>query len=109
MAVTGYVTHAAYNRRLLRWLVAAYMVAFQLIAVFVLTWFLLMFDHENTVLSNPAGYAFVYGLPVAIVTGAQFWWLYTGHADAIARTLNVKTVGRIDEPRFVAIAEEQCT
>lgn len=109
MAAHGYITHAAYNRRMTVLMCAAYMVAFQLIAVFVLTWFLLMFDHENTVLSNPLGYFIVYGFPVAIVTGAVFYWLYTGHADTVAKALDVKLVDRIDEPRFVAIAEEQCT
>lgn len=109
MAVHGYITHAEYNRRLTNWLIAAYVLAFQLIAAFVLTWFLLMFDQENTILSNPGGYAFIYALPVAIITGAQFWWLYSGHADAVARALDIKLVGRLEEPRFVAIAEEQCT
>ena len=33
------------------------MLAFQLIAAFLLTWFLLMIDHEHTILSDPAGYA----------------------------------------------------
>ena len=109
MAVHGYVTHAAYNRRLTVALAAAYVVAFEVIAVFCLTWFLLIWDHEHTVLSNPAGYALRYAVPVALVTGLVFWWLYRGHADAVARSLDVRLVERAQEPRFVAIAEEQCT
>src|SRR4051812_41378408 len=109
MAVHGYVTHAAYNRRLTVALAAAYVVAFEIIAVFCLTWFLLIWDHEHTVLSNPAGYALRYAVPVALVTGLVFWWLYRGHADAVARSLDIRLVERAQEPRFVAIAEEQCT
>lgn len=109
MAVHGYVTHAAYNRRLTAGLVAGYLLAFQIIAVFVLTWFLLMVDRENTVLSNPLGYALRYALPVAAVTGLLFWSLYRGHAASVARSLEIRRVGRAEEPRFVAIAEEQCT
>jgi hypothetical protein len=109
MAVHGYVTHAAYNRRLTVALAAAYVVAFEVIAVFCLTWFLLIWDHEHTVLSNPAGYALRYAAPVALITGLVFWWLYRGHADAVARSLDVRLVERAQEPRFVAIAEEQCT
>ncbi len=109
MAVHGFITHAAHNRRLTAWMIAGYLVAFQLIAVFALTWFLLIFDHEHTVLSDPLGYALIYALPVAIVTGAVFWWIYSGHADAVARALSVKIVDRTAEPRFCAIAEEQCT
>lgn len=109
MAIHGYVTHAAYNRRLTRLLFTGYLVAFQLIAVFVLTWFLLIFDHDNTVLSNPAGYAARYALPVAIVTGLQFWWLYRGHANAVIGTLGIRLVERSESPRFVDIAETACT
>lgn len=109
MAVHGYITHAAHNRRYTALLFAAYMVAFQLIAVFVLTWFLLMFDHEHTVLSNPHGYALRYAFPVALATGLVFWRLYRGHASTVARALDVKIVDRAEEPRFVAIGEEQCT
>ena len=109
MVVRGYVTHADHNRRLTRLMFAAYMVAFQLISIFVLTWFLLMFDHENTVLSNPLGYALRYALPVALATALLFWSLYRGHAKDVATSLDVKFVDKQDEPRFVGIAENQCT
>jgi Zn-dependent protease with chaperone function len=88
---------------------AAYVVAFQLIAIFVLTWFLLMFDHQNTVLSNPAGYALKYALPVALATALLFWSSYRGHAESVVKALDVKLVDKRDEARFVGIAENQCT
>jgi heat shock protein HtpX len=109
MKVHGYVTHAAQNRRFTAIFVAGYMLAFQMIAVFALTWFLLIFDEENTVLSNPTGYAFRYSLPVALITAIQFWFLYRGHADAVTRMFGIKLVERADEPRFVNCAEVQCT
>ncbi len=109
MPVHGFITHAAHNRRLTTWLVAAYMAAFQLIAIFVLTWFLLLIDHEHTVLSDPFGYAVRYAVPVAIMTGLLFWWVYSDHARVVCETLGVRLVDRSEEPRFVAIAEEQCT
>ena len=109
MAVHGYITHADFNRRLTRLMFAAYMVAFQLISVFVLTWLILMFDHENTVLSNPLGYALRYALPVAIATALLFWSLYRGHAESVTKSLDVTLVDKREEPRFVGIAENQCT
>jgi len=109
MAVQGYITHADHNRRLTTLMFAAYMVAFQLISVFVLTWFLLMFDHQNTVLSNPAGYALKYALPVALATALLFWSAYRGHAESVVKALDIKLVDKRDEPRFVGIAENQCT
>lgn len=39
----------------------------------------------------------------------MFWRIYRGHAEAVTRALNVRIVTRQDEPRFVQIAEEQCT
>jgi len=108
MAVQGYVTHAAYNRRLTGWLIAGYVLAFELIAAFALTLILLIFDHEHTILSNPLGYGLRYAIPVAVYAGLQFWFLYRGHAKAVARSLDVRPVGRIEEPRLIRIAEEQC-
>ncbi|HMM91759.1 M48 family metalloprotease [Bradyrhizobium sp.] len=109
MAVHGYITHAAHNRRCTAWLVLAYIVSFEVIGAFVLTMPLLMWDHEHTILSNPIGYAVRYALPIAALTGFMFWWMYRGHARAVMETLGVRIVTRQDEPRFVAIAEEQCT
>jgi Zn-dependent protease with chaperone function len=109
MAIHGYVTHAARNRRFTAWLVAAYLVAFQLIGAFALTMFLLIFDEEHTILSNPGGYAVRYALPIAALTGYMFWRMYRGHSRYVTRRLNVRMVERSDEPRFVQVAEEQCT
>ncbi|MGJ5202375.1 M48 family metalloprotease [Bradyrhizobium sp. HKCCYLR20261] len=109
MAVHGYVTHAAYNRRCTALLMLAYVVSFEVIGTFALTIYLLVADHEHTILSNPAGYAVRYALPIALATGLMFWWMYRGHAKAVMETLGVRLVSRQEEPRFVAIAEEQCT
>lgn len=104
----GYLTHAARNRRLTGWLIAGYILACQAIGAFALTLFLLFFDEEHTILSNPLGYAVRYALPLGALTGLQFWFLYRGHAEALRRRLEVRPVGRLEEPRFVRIAEEQC-
>jgi Zn-dependent protease with chaperone function len=108
MAVHGYITHAAHNRRLTALLVAAYVLAFELIGAFALTIFLLIFDEEHTIISDPVGYLVRYGIPVALVAGLMFWWMYGGHARTVARRLRIRTVTRQDEPRFVDIAEQQC-
>jgi len=108
MAVQGYVTHAAYNRRLTGWLVAGYVLAFELIAAFALTLILLIFDHEHSILSDPLGYALRYAIPVAAFAGLQFWFLYRGHAKAVSRSLDIRPVIRSEEPRLFRIADEQC-
>jgi len=104
MAVHGYITHAAYNRRCTAWLVLAYVVSFEIIGTFALTIYLLLADHEHTILSNPTGYAVRYALPIALATGLMFWWMYRGHAKAVTEALGVRLVSRQEEPRFVAIA-----
>jgi heat shock protein HtpX len=109
MAVHGYITHAAHNRRFTAWLVLGYILAFELIGAFAATMVLLMWDHEHTIISNPLGYAIRYAVPIAIVAGLLFWRMYRGHARAVTRELGVRIVTRQDEPRFVQIAEEQCT
>lgn len=108
MAVHGYVTHVAHNRRMTGWLVAGYILAFELIAAFALTLILLIFDEEHTILSDPLGYALRYALPVAAFSGLQFWLLYRGHAKAVARSLEIAFPSRFDEARYLRIAEEQC-
>jgi Zn-dependent protease with chaperone function len=109
MAVHGYITHAEHNRRMTRLMFAAYVLAFQVIGAFALTFFLVWFDADNTILTNPLGYMLRYGLPLALVVSLVFLSIYRGHAAAIAGALKVKLVDRAEEPRFVAIAEEQCT
>ncbi len=109
MEVHGYITHAAHNRRFTAWLVLGYVLAFELIGAFALTMPLLQFDHEHTILSNPVGYAVRYAVPIAVFAGLVFWWMYRGHAKAVTHQLGVQIVTRADEPRFVQVAEEQCT
>src|SRR5882757_9566304 len=109
MAVHGYITHAAHNRRYTAWLVLGYILAFELIGAFALTMPLLQFDHEHTILSNPVGYAVRYAVPIAVLAGLVFWWMYRGHAKAVTHQLGIQIVTRQGEPRFVQVAEEQCT
>lgn len=108
MAVHGYLTHAAHNRRFTAWLVLAYILSFQLIGAFALTMLLLVVDHEHTILSNPLGYALRYALPLVAISAFLFWRLYRGHARAVAEDLGIRIVTRQEEPRFVVIAEEAC-
>lgn len=109
MAVHGYVTHAARNRRFTAWLFLAYLFAFQLLGAFALTLFLLFFDPDHSIITNPGGYALRYALPIAALSGFLFWRLYRGHARFLTHALGVRIVARADEPRFVRVAEEQCT
>lgn len=108
MSVHGYVTHAAENRRQTGWLIAAYIVAFQMVGGLAATVFIMFFDADRMLLSNPVGYFMRYGLPMTVIAGLLFLWLYNRHSEVVARVLDVKGVSRIDEPRFVGIAEEQC-
>ncbi|WP_414899818.1 M48 family metallopeptidase [Sphingomonas flavalba] len=108
-AVHGYVTHARRNRRYTLWLVAAYILAFELTGAFALTMVLLLVDPDHTILTNPAGYALRYALPLALLSNWLFWRLYRGHAASVTRRLGIRIVERAEEPRFVALAEEQCT
>jgi heat shock protein HtpX len=109
MAVHGYVTHAAHNRRYTSLLVLGYVLAFEVIGAFALIMPLLYWDYEHTILSNPGGYAIRYALPIGVLAALTFWWIYRGHAKAVTHALGVQIVTRRDEPRFVQIAEEQCT
>lgn len=105
----GYVTHAAENRRRLARYVLGYITSFQLIGAFALVVPLLVFDPLHTIISDPAGYALRYALPLALLSVTIFLYIYWGHADAVRASVDIRDVTRADEPRFVAIAEEQCT
>src|SRR4051812_3652641 len=109
MAVHGYITHAARNRRFTGWLFLGYVLAFELIGAFALTMILLLADPDHTILSNPGGYAIRYALPVAALAALIFSGLYRGHANRVTHMLGVRIVTRQQEPRFHQIAEEQCT
>jgi heat shock protein HtpX len=113
MAVHGYVTHALANRRKLVWLVASYILAFELIAAFALTLLLLFWDPANTILNNPFGYAIRYTIPVALVAALLFRIFYHGHVKHVTRRLSIIALSPERESdanarRFLRIAEEQC-
>ncbi|MFD1950297.1 M48 family metallopeptidase [Sphingomonas arantia] len=109
MVVHGYVTHAAANRRRFMRLFAGYLFGFELVGAFALTAILVFADPTHSILTNPAGYALRYALPMAALAALVFWRIYRGHAARVADLLDMRFVTRIEEPRFVAIAEEQCT
>ena len=94
MAVHGYVTHAAHNRRYTSLLVLGYVLAFEVIGAVALIMPLLYWDYEHTILSNPAGYAIRYALPIGVLAAMTFWWIYRGHAKAVTHALGVQLVTR---------------
>lgn len=106
---TGYVQHAEANRRRFVLLFAGFVFGFELVGLFALTMILAVVDRDHIILTNPAGYALRYALPVAIIAALVFRHIYRGHARAVAEALDVQIASRIDEPRFIGIAEAQCT
>jgi heat shock protein HtpX len=113
MAIHGYVTHAAANRRKLGWLIASYIVAFELIAAVALTVLLLFWDSGNTILTNPLGYAIRYTIPVALAAALVFRLFYHGHIKHVTERLAIIALQPGFETdanvkRFLRIAEEQC-
>jgi heat shock protein HtpX len=108
----GYLTHARENQRRVRWLFVSYVIAFQILAAFALTIFLLFLDPLNTILTNPLGYALRYCLPVALLAALMFRLFYHGHIDHVRRKLGIETAfSNLTDPngrRFLRIAEEQC-
>src|SRR5215475_6790685 len=100
MAVHGYITHAAHNRRFTALLVLGYVLAFEVIGAFALTMALLYWDHEHTILSNPAGYALRYAAPIAVVAGLMFWWIRpTKGLIAVTRGL----LDQLDDDELAAV------
>lgn len=108
MAAQGFVTHVDDARRSLALLVGAYMVAFQCVGGLVAYIFIGIFDPRRTLFADPVGYFARYGLPMAVISLLLFALLYLRHAQTVERVLSVRPASRIDEPRFVRIAEEQC-
>src|SRR6478609_7055833 len=102
-AVHGLVGHVRAAQRSLAWLVAIYVVAFEVIGGLALTIPLGFIDPQHMILSNPAGYLLRYAIPVGIGAGLLFLWLFNRHADAVARALDIKPVSRLDNSRFVRI------
>ena len=105
---TGYITHARENRQQLWLIVALYLLSIEMIGGLAAMIFLIAFDPANTILTNPLGYFARYGVPMALLGGALFFWLYRSQADEIMRRLKIVPASRIDEPRFLRVAEEQC-
>lgn len=108
MAATGFVTHVREARRSTLWLVAAYVVSFELIGGLALMLVMPLWDPERMLLANPVGYFARYGLPMALVALGLFAWLYRSHSQTVARALQIGDASRIADARFVRIAEEQC-
>jgi heat shock protein HtpX len=108
-ALTGYVAHAAANRRQVWWMVALYVIGFELVGAFALILPLMFFDVEHSILTDPAGYGLRYALPIAVLALLLFRRYYAGHAKAVTQRLGVRIVERADEARFVALAESACT
>src|SRR5205085_11351078 len=109
MAAHGYVTHAESSRRFAWALFLLYVLSFELIGTAALTLFLMIFDPEHNVFTDPLGYMLRYGLAIALLSVLMFRHLYRGHAKAVAGALDVQVVTRAEEPRFVTIAEQSCT
>lgn len=113
MAVHGFVTHAAANRRKLWWLVASYILAFELICAVALIVLLAFYDPQNTILTNPAGYAIRYAVPVGILAYLLFRLFYHGHLRHVQRRLGIDLLmpGAFNsdaERRFLRIADQIC-
>jgi heat shock protein HtpX len=113
MAVHGFVTHAAANRRKLWWLVASYIIAFELICAVALIVLLALHDPQNTILTNPAGYAVRYVVPVGILAYLLFRLFYVGHLKHVQSRLSVKLLkaeasNSYAEKRFLRIGEQIC-
>ena len=109
MATIGFITHVRAARRNVAWMVAAYIFAFEMVGAVAGILFIGVFDPLNTLLANPLGYFLRYGIPMALIAGGVFWWLYRKHMEMVAKALAVSPATRINERRFVTIAEEQCT
>ncbi len=108
MAAIGYVTLAAENRKRLIEVLGLYVLAFQMIGGVAAMIVLLAVDPAHMLLVDPLGYFARYGVPMALVAAALFYWIYEGHAAAVEKQLAVVNPSRIEEPRFVTIAEREC-
>lgn len=108
MAAIGYVTLAAENRKRLLQVLGLYVLAIEMIGGLVATFFLIAIDPAHIMLVDPPGYFLRYGIPMAMIGAALFYWIYNGHAAAVEKSLAVVNPSRVDEPRFVTIAEREC-
>src|SRR5215212_5328126 len=108
MAEAGFVSHARAARRNVAWMVAAYILAFEMVGGLAATLFIDIWDPTNTLLANPLGYLAHYGVPMGLIAAAVFFLLYLRHAEAVGKALAIEPVSASSEGRFVAIAEQQC-
>ena len=108
MAAIGYVTLVAENRKRLIEVVGLYVLAFEMIGGVAAMIVLMMTDPAHMLLVDPLGYFVRYGIPMAVIAGLLFAYVYRGHAAAVEKQLTVVNPSRLDEPRFVTIAEREC-
>lgn len=108
MAAIGYVTLVAENRKRLIEVLGLYVLAFEMIGGVAATVVLMVTDPAHMLLVDPLGYFLRYGIPMAVIAGLLFYYIYQGHAGAVEKTLAVVNPSRLDEPRFVTIAEREC-
>ncbi len=106
--VAGFVTSNLKNRRLTWRLFLLYQLVFQLIGALILAIVLLPFDENNTILTNPVGYAARYALSVGLVAALIYSVIFRSHAKHIIQKFAIRIVSRRDEMRYVDIAEKQC-
>ncbi|WP_114520151.1 M48 family metalloprotease [Altererythrobacter sp. ZODW24] len=108
MTTPGFVSHIARNRRLIWSFIASYLLAFNVLAAVAGVIFIGIFDPANTVITNPIGYLTNYGLIVFGLTLVLFGYVYFTLLDNISRRLKIRVTSKLDERRFVSIAETQC-
>ena len=108
MAEAGFVTHVRAARRNVAWMVAAYVLAFQMVGGVAGILFIGFWDPLNTLLANPLGYFLRYGMPMALIAGGLFAWLYRHHADAVGKALKIEPASALKDRRFLTIAAAQC-
>ncbi|QGN55796.1 M48 family metalloprotease [Novosphingobium sp. Gsoil 351] len=108
MSDPGFVMHVRAARRNVAWMVAAYILAFQMVGGLAGLLFIGIWDPENTILANPLGYFARYGFPMALIAAAVFASLYFRHAETIAKALAVDSASALKDRRFLSIAEQQC-
>lgn len=108
MATPGFVSHVAHNRRLIWSFIASYLLAFNVLAAVAGVIFIGIFEPGNTVFANPIGCLANYGLIILGLTLVLFGYVYFTLLDNISRRLKIRITSKLDERRFVSIAETQC-
>lgn len=108
MAAIGYVTLVAENRKRLIEVLGLYVLAFEMIGGVAAMIVLMIIDPAHMLLVDPLGYFLRYGIPMAVIAGLLFAYVYRGHAATVEMQLTVVSSSRLDEPRFVTIAEREC-